>query len=189
MDLVEKYYDYSAQNLEYLQKKFEKLQMKKKSEIGQEEPAQVPENTSEMIAEEEGEWEDCESENEEIKEEKEKKDVEASEPILKEEDNEIYVLVKGYWRPLKDKLLTNKFQKSMIDSNENGELVLPNGDIIGHKKYARYYKQNMSDIMKKKNELIKAITNREMNRFVNASAENTKLAPNKYKNLLQTLER
>lgn len=159
MDLYEEYYDFSSENLAFLERKFQNLQIKQYSEIPK---AGADATIIEEEEDNEDDWEDCsdeESENEtEILEEKPKEIQEKKAGEKTQNKNEKFVLVDGYWRPLKQKLLTTKFQQSQISRNEKGEMVLPNGDILGHRKYAKYYKQNMHDLVRRKEELIFALT-------------------------------
>ena len=159
MDYFEEFYDFSNENLAFLERKLKNLQVRQYSEIPQEGTQSSAQKPNKIIEENEEEWEDFS--DDEILEDK---------PIIKEEKSESeecttqkdekFVLVEGYWRPLKQKLLTTKFQKNQISRNEKGEMVLPNGDIVGHRKYLKYYKQNMHDLVRRKNELIFALTNR-----------------------------
>jgi pre-60S factor REI1 len=180
IDLVDEFYDYSAENLDFLQRKFDNLQIKNKNDIQQNE-----EEKNEII--EEDEWEDYESESEDEIEEKkdeieEKKDEKEEK---KEDENEKYVLIRGYWHPLKDKIVTSKFIKDNLDLNDKEEVVLPGGRILGHKKYAKYYKQNMVEVVKKKSEIVRALAYREM-QMVNRKEGGTVA---KYESVLKTLER
>lgn len=187
MDMVEGFYDYSTENLEFLQKKFENLQIKKLSEINNK-PKELT-NTETHIEEEEWEDEEILSEGElEVLGEHDTI-IENSKGRNKSSKEVDYVLVKGYWRPLKDKLLTSKFQVGLIESNDKGELILPGGDIIGNKKFAKYYKQNMHDSVKRKDELIKAITHREMRKQENLTGQSRALILKNNQASIRALER
>ena len=200
IDLVDEFYDYSEENLAFLQRKFDNLQVKMKNEIEQK-------GKEGDVIEEEDEWEDCDSEigseddeNEVIKEEKDEKNgekIEKNEQKLEKKDkkiekneekiekNEEYVLIRGYWHPLKDKIITSKFIKDNLDINDNDEVVLPGGKILGHKKYSKYYKQNMVEIVKKKSEIVRALAYREMS-VINKQNNGTVA---KYESVYKTLER
>ena len=158
MDYFEEFYDFSNENLAFLERKLKNLQVKPFSDIPQEGTESSTQKPDKIIEENEEEWEDCS--DEEILEEKPVVKEEKLESVESTKKDEKFVLVDGYWRPLKQKLLTSKFQKNQISRNEKGEMVLPNGDIVGHRKYLKYYKQNMHDLVRRKNELIFALTNR-----------------------------
>ena len=173
IDLVDEFYDYSEQNLNFLQKQFDDLQVKKKGEIKQVIPKTVEEENEE-------EWEDCDTEDEmeEIEEEK-------REDSKGGEEDEQYVLIRGYWHPLKDKIVTKKFIRENLNMNDKEEVILPGGKILGHRKYTKYYKQNMVEVVRKKSEIIKALAYREMER-ANRSSNGTVA---KYESVVKTLER
>jgi pre-60S factor REI1 len=178
IEMLDEYYDYSSENLAFLQNKFDNLQIKTKAEIGKTQGEVTP-----VKEEDEDEWEDYES-DEEVEEVKEsKEDVKGQ----KEEtdENEQYVLIRGYWHPLKDKIVTKKFIKDGLELNDKDEVVLPGGKILGHKKYSKYYKQNMVEVVRKKSEIIKALAFREMNR-INKTSTGTVA---KYDSVVKTLER
>lgn len=181
IEMLDEYYDYSSQNLAFLQKKFDNLQIKTKAEIGQ-----TQGNVTVVKEEDEDEWEDYESE-EELEEIEENKEKEGKEEIgeIKEDEDEQYVLIRGYWHPLKDKIVTKKFIKEGLELNDKDEVVLPGGRILGHKKYAKYYKQNMVEVVRKKSEIIKALAYREMAK-INKTSPNTVA---KYESVVKTLER
>lgn len=168
MDLVDEFYDYSEANLAFLQRKFDQLEVRTKREIHA--PKQEP-----ICEKEEDEWEDCESEEEAPQEEKE--------PV--DEDDEQYVLIRGYWHPLSDKIVDSKFIKEHLQVNDKGEVVLPGGKILGHRKYAKYYKQNVVQMVRKKSELVRALAYREMER--GAGLGRTQVA--KFGTVMATLER
>lgn len=181
--LLDEYYDYSNDNLAFLQKRFDRLQIKTKGEIeqNQEKPAAVVE---------EDEWEDCDTEDEEDVIDEEKSEGSEREGNAHSHDHEHeskeddqYVLIRGYWYPLKDKIVDKKFIKEGLEINDNDEVVLPGGRILGHKKYAKYYKQNMVEIVKKKSELIQALAYREMGRLEKQGTVA------KYQSVVKTLER
>lgn len=178
IDLVDEYYDYSQENLAFLQNKFDKLQIMTKTEIKKKKENDEKIKESKKIIQEEGEdedeWEDYDSEEE--KEDKEDK------PEKKDKEEQ-YVLIRGYWHPLKDKIITKKFIKNNLEINEKDEVVLPGGKILGHRKYMKYYKQNMVEIVKKKSEIIKALAYREMNQG------NSNGSITKYESVIKTLER
>lgn len=163
IDLVDQFYDYSEQNLAFLQNKFDSLEIKTKTEI---ERTQKKEHKIEE--EDEDEWEEYESE-EEQKEESPKE--------------EQYVLIRGFWHPLKDKIINKKFIKNSLEINEKDEVLLPGGKILGHRKYRKYYKQNMVEIVKKKSDIVKALAYREMNQG------STPGTVSKYESVVKTLER
>lgn len=143
--LVDEFYDYSASNLEFLQRKFDDLDVRTKRE--------VESKVQEVIREtEEDEWEDCESED----------DGQPQEPAQSEEQ---YVLIRGYWHPLRDKIVDSRFIRDNLELNDKDEVVLKNGRILGHRKYAKYYRQNMVQVVRKKSELIRALTHRELGRL------------------------
>lgn len=167
--LVDEFYDYSASNLEFLQRKFDDLDVRTKRE--------VESKVQEVICEtEEDEWEDCESEDD---------DEQPQEATQSEEQEEQYVLIRGYWHPLRDKIVDSKFIRDNLELNDKDEVVLKNGRILGHRKYAKYYKQNMVQIVRKKSELIRALTHRELGRL--KAPEQTGVA--KYRAIEATLER
>lgn len=184
IDLVDEYYDYSKQNLEFLQNQFDKVKIMTKTEIENKKENKIEEikeikeieEPNEAIEEEnEEEWEDYDSEEE--KDEKELEEV--------PEQEEQYVLIKGYWHPLKDKLITKKFIKENLEINEKDEVLLKGGKILGHRKYAKYYRQNMVEIVKKKSEIIRALAYREMER----ANKNSNGTITKYESIIKTLER
>jgi hypothetical protein len=174
MDLVDEFYDYSEENLKFLQRKFDNLQIKLKNEIET--------NKSEEVIIEEDEWEDCDSEEEEeILEEK----IGQENETKKEEEDEQYVLIRGYWHPLRDKIVTSKFIRDNLEINDKEEVVLPNGKILGNRKYAKYYKQNMVEIVRKKSEIIRALAYREMDSLNKTQGKSVA----KYESVVKTLER
>lgn len=187
IDLVDEYYDYSKQNLEFLQNQFDKVKIMTKTEIENKKENKIEEikeikeieEPNEAIEEEnEEEWEDYDSE-----EEKEEKDEKELEEVPEQEEQ--YVLIKGYWHPLKDKLITKKFIKENLEINEKDEVLLKDGKILGHRKYAKYYRQNMVEIVKKKSEIIRALAYREMER----ANKNSNGTITKYESIIKTLER
>ena len=187
IDLVDEYYDYSKQNLEFLQNQFDKVKIMTKTEIENKKENKIEEikeikeieEPNEAIEEEnEEEWEDYDSE-----EEKDEKDEKELEEVPEQEEQ--YVLIKGYWHPLKDKLITKKFIKENLEINEKDEVLLKDGKILGHRKYAKYYRQNMVEIVKKKSEIIRALAYREMER----ANKNSNGTITKYESIIKTLER
>lgn len=152
IDSVEAYYDYSAENLAFLQRKFDRLEIKTKTEIAGGVPDAICEN-------DEDEWEDCDSGDEA-----------GPAPGAGSEEtgapgaDEQYVLIRGFWHPLQDKIVSSSFIREHLRTNDKDEAVLPGGKILGHRKFAKYYRQNVTQSVLRKSELVRAIAFREAER-------------------------